>query len=62
MRTLVKWSVEDYHKMIAAGILADHQVELLQGDIVEMSPDGPIHASRVRKAAGYLRSFYIDRF
>ncbi len=55
MTTLVKWSVEDYHQMIAAGILQNHRVELLAGDIVEVSPEGPIHASRIRKVGNYLR-------
>ncbi|MGH1394010.1 MAG: hypothetical protein ACRAVC_08245 [Trichormus sp.] len=35
MKTLAKWSVDDYHRMIAAGILRDRPVELLAGDIVE---------------------------
>ncbi|HEY9901348.1 MAG TPA: Uma2 family endonuclease, partial [Candidatus Sericytochromatia bacterium] len=39
MTTLAKWSVEDYHRMIAAGILCDRRVELLAGDIVQMSPE-----------------------
>ena len=33
MTTLAKWSVEDYHHMIAAGILRDRRVELLAGDM-----------------------------
>jgi Uma2 family endonuclease len=56
MVTLAKWSVEDYHRMIAAGILCDRRVELLAGNIVEMSPEGALHASRIRKVANYLRS------
>ncbi len=56
MTTLAKWSVEDYHHMIAAGILRDRRVELLAGDIVQMSPEVPLHASRIRKIANYLRS------
>ena len=56
MTTLAKWSVEDYHRMIAAGILCDRRVELLAGDIVQMSPEGPLHASRIRKVSNYLRS------
>ena len=56
MTTLAKWSVEDYHCMIASGILCDRRVELLVGDIVQMSPEGPLHASRIRKVANYLRS------
>jgi len=53
MTTLAKWSVEDYHRMIAAGILRDRRVELLAGDIGQMSPEDPLHASRIRKIANY---------
>ncbi|MGP1387733.1 MAG: hypothetical protein ACTS2F_29615 [Thainema sp.] len=56
MTTLIKWSVDDYHQMIAAGILQNRRVELLAGDIVEVSPEGPVHASRIRKVSNYLRS------
>jgi Uma2 family endonuclease len=56
MTTLAKWSVEDYHRMIAAGILCDRHVERLAADIVQISPEGSLHASRIRKVANYLRS------
>ena len=36
MKTLAKWSVDDYHRTIWAGILLDRRVELLAGEIVEM--------------------------
>ncbi|MEB3336383.1 MAG: Uma2 family endonuclease [Leptolyngbyaceae bacterium] len=40
------WSVEEYHRMIAAGILtAGDRVELLEGRIFEMVPQEPPHAS-----------------
>jgi hypothetical protein len=29
MTALAKWTVEDYHRMIDAGILSDRQVELI---------------------------------
>jgi Uma2 family endonuclease len=38
--TTAKWTIDEYHRMIAAGILEDRRVELLQGEIVEMSPEG----------------------
>ena len=40
----VKWSLEDYHQMINTGLLDDRSVELLAGEIVEMSPEGETHA------------------
>ncbi|MGV2827847.1 Uma2 family endonuclease [Myxosarcina sp. GI1(2024)] len=55
MSTLAKWSVEDYHLMIESGVLSDRSVELLEGDIVEMSPEGPLHRFINDTAAEYLR-------
>jgi hypothetical protein len=37
MATLTKWTVDDYHRMIEAGILHGRQVELLAGVVVDMS-------------------------
>ena len=43
--TLAKWTIDDYHQMVETGLLKNRQVELLNGEIVEMSPEGPEHAS-----------------
>jgi hypothetical protein len=40
MNTRAKWKVSDYHRMIQAGILQDRHVELLAGEIQEMTPEG----------------------
>ena len=41
-----RWTVDEYHRMIAAGILtANDRVELLDGYIIEMVPQEPPHAS-----------------
>ncbi len=43
-------SVGDYHRMIAAGILdEDDHVELLEGVIVQLTPQGPKHAKLIRR-------------
>ncbi|MGK7940017.1 MAG: Uma2 family endonuclease [Crocosphaera sp.] len=55
MITIAKWSVEDYHKMIETGILKQRSVELLEGNIVEMSPEGPLHRKQCDTVAEYLR-------
>ncbi|MGF1537704.1 MAG: Uma2 family endonuclease [Elainellaceae cyanobacterium] len=55
MNILAKWSVEDYHQMIDAGILAGRRVELLRGDIVEMSPEEPEHYFLGDVASDYLK-------
>jgi Uma2 family endonuclease len=61
MKTLVKWSVEDYHRMIAAGILSDRPVELLAGEIVEMSPETPIHYNTARRGTKYLEELLAGK-
>jgi Uma2 family endonuclease len=58
---LAKWAVEDYHRMIEAGILDDRHVELLNGEIVEMSPEGTPHAAYSQDAGDYLRSLLGSR-
>ncbi len=55
MIAIVKWTIEDYHRMIDAGILDDRQVELLKGEVVEMSPEGTPHAHLSSEGADYLR-------
>jgi Uma2 family endonuclease len=53
---LRRWTVEEYHRMIQAGILATaDQVELLDGEIVYMSPQGPPHAGTTQKSDEYLK-------
>ena len=55
MATLAKWSVEDYHRMIDSGILNNRSVELLEGEIIEMSPEGPLHRFTNDTVAEYFR-------
>jgi len=61
IKTLAKWSVDDYHRMIAAGILRDRPVELLAGDIVEMSPETPLHYALAKQGAKYLETLLAGR-
>jgi Uma2 family endonuclease len=59
--TLAKWSIEDYHRMLNAGIFDNHFVELLKGEIVNMSPEGESHAYFSSTAAEYLMQLLGDR-
>ena len=45
MKTLYKWTVEDYHQIIESGVLKGKSVELLQGEIIAVSPEKPIHST-----------------
>jgi Uma2 family endonuclease len=58
MKTLALWSVDDYHRMIAAGILGDRRVELLAGEIVEMTPETPIHYTTAKRGSWYLEDYF----
>ncbi len=53
--TTAKWTVDDYHRMIEVGLLEGRYVELLNGEIIEMPPEGPEHAQLSTDAADYLR-------
>ncbi len=55
MITLAKWSRQDYHQMISAGILSDRYVELLEGEIIEIYPEKPLHRKMTDSVAEYLR-------
>lgn len=59
---LKRWTVDDYHRMISAGILTpDDRVELLDGQIVEMAPQDPPHASRIDDGGDYLKALFATR-
>lgn len=55
MKTLMKWSLEDYHNLIDSGALACKNVELLEGELIEMPPESPLHSYITRTATQYLR-------
>jgi Uma2 family endonuclease len=56
-----KWSLDDYHQMIESGLLDDRSLELINGEIIEMSPEGVAHSFYCRGTAKYLRSILGDR-
>ncbi|WP_293145803.1 MULTISPECIES: Uma2 family endonuclease [unclassified Microcoleus] len=59
--TTVKWTVADYHRIIAAGILEGRKVELIGGEIIEMAPEGESHAYCSDEAGEYLMYLLGDR-
>jgi Uma2 family endonuclease len=61
MDTLVKWTVNDYHMMIEAGIFKDRHVELLAGEIHEMAPEGPPHTYYGGSMADFFRGCLNNR-
>ena len=56
-----KWTVENYHQAIDAGLFADEAVELLRGNLVVMSPEREPHAYYTRSIGQYLQSLLGQR-
>lgn len=61
METLIKWSIEDYHRLIEAGLLATRSCELREGEIIEVAPEGPLHYTLGHRGAKYLDSLLKGR-
>ena len=58
-----RFSVEEYHRMAEVGLLrADARVELLDGQIVDMSPIGPFHGSVVNRLTRLFNRHVGDRW
>jgi len=57
-----RFTVDEYHKMVDCGILhEDDRVELIEGEIVQMSPIGSRHAAQVRRLNRVLGRLVADR-
>ena len=58
--TTYKWSIEEWHKLVESGLLEGKPVELLEGKIVEMSPEGVEHSYTNRSIVKYLRELLAE--
>ncbi len=58
---LAKWTLDEYHCMVASGVLDDRRVELLHREIVEMPPEGEPHAYFNTSVRDYLIGLLGDR-
>ncbi|MBV9280113.1 MAG: Uma2 family endonuclease [Chloroflexi bacterium] len=56
-----RFTADEYHQMAEAGILLeDDRVELIEGEIVEMSPIGRHHASAVNRLTNLFVPTFAD--
>lgn len=57
-----RFSADEFHRMITAGIFGeDDRIELLQGEIIKMTPIGPRHAGCVTRLTTLLGKLIGDR-
>ncbi|MER3434332.1 MAG: hypothetical protein C4288_13120 [Leptolyngbya sp. ERB_1_1] len=59
--TTLKWSIDLYHQAIEAGVFDDVSVELLNGELVEMPPEGIPHAGLSDSSSRYLQRLLGER-
>lgn len=54
--TLRKFTASEYYTMLNAGVFhEDDQLELVEGEIVEMSPINPLHAGQVTQLTDFFK-------
>jgi Uma2 family endonuclease len=60
MSTLLthRWTIDEYHRIVATGVLAEYRCELIRGEIIDMAPEGPEHAHRCETSARYLERLF----
>ena len=54
--TTYKWSIEEWHELVDAGLLEGKPVEFLEGEIIEVSPEGIEHSYTNDSLVKYLRN------
>ncbi|MDJ0732082.1 MAG: Uma2 family endonuclease [Crocosphaera sp.] len=58
---IYKWSIDEWHELVNSGILEGKPVELLEGEIIEMSPEGIEHSYTNQSVSDYLRDLLKDK-
>lgn len=57
-----RFTVAEYYKMAEMGVLSDDQrVELIEGEIIVMSPQGPKHAASGSRASDFLKRLLAEQ-
>ncbi|MBI4278267.1 MAG: Uma2 family endonuclease [Armatimonadetes bacterium] len=58
-----RWTRDEYYRLLEAGVLTeDDPVQLIQGEIVQMGPQGTVHATSTRLVAEALRTAFGPGF
>jgi Uma2 family endonuclease len=56
------WTIEEYQRLGESGLFNDRRIELVEGCLLEMSPQGSKHASTLMKLVRLLPSIFDDRY
>ena len=56
-----KWSIEEWHELVNIGLLEGKSVEFLEGEIVEVSPEGIEHGYTNRSVVRYLMDLLAQK-
>jgi Uma2 family endonuclease len=54
----VRWTRRDYYRMADIGLIRDRHVQLIEGEVVEMAPQGHAHAKAVTLIDYALRPIF----
>ncbi len=58
-----KWTLTEYNRAAASGLFDDERVQLIEGEIIEMPPQGHRHVKAVWRMTNLLQSAYgADRW
>ena len=58
--TTYKWSIEEWHDLVNTGLLEGKSVEFLEGEIIEVSPEGIEHSYTNDSIVKYLRNLLAN--
>ncbi|EAZ88329.1 Uma2 family endonuclease [Crocosphaera chwakensis] len=58
MINAAKLSVREYQKIVETGLFADRRIELIDGNLVEVSPETPYHANSNNKLYKYFLTLF----
>lgn len=57
-----RWTRDEYYKMAEAGLFGGNRVELIEGQIVEMSPMKSLHATAIMLVARALEDLFKNGY
>jgi Uma2 family endonuclease len=61
-RRKTRWTYEEYYRMADAGVFRDQRVELINGEIVEMPPQGEPHYTTILIGSKRLERAFGDGY